>query len=199
MTDSATMQGTGGPRSGDDFELRPGETVHLSDQAGADAAARRFRDVLGRFASGVTVVTASSDTGPVGVTVQSFMSVSLEPPLVLAAIARSARSWPAIERAGAYCVNLLAADQEALAVRMATRGVDKFAGVECSPSPATGSPVLAGGLGYVDCRIEAVHEAGDHFLVVGRVVDLVHTDREHALLFYRGRYGAAAPEPPELI
>ena len=183
------MQESGDPQRADDFELRPGETVQLSHQAGADAAARRFRDVLGRFASGVTVVTASSENGPVGVTVQSFMSVSLEPPLVLAAIARSARSWPTIERAGAHCVNLLAADQEPLAVRMATRGIDKFAGVEWSPSPTTGSPVLAGGMGYVDCRIEAIHEAGDHFLLLGRVVELVQTDAEAALLFYRGRYG----------
>jgi 3-hydroxy-9,10-secoandrosta-1,3,5(10)-triene-9,17-dione monooxygenase reductase component len=179
---------SGDPRRADDFELRPGETVPLSPQTGADGAARRFRDVLGRFASGVTVVTASSEGRPVGLTVQSFMSASLEPPLVLAAIARTARSWPAIERAGAYCVNLLAADQEALAVRMATRGIDKFAGVEWSPSAVTGSPVLGGGMGYVDCRIESVHEAGDHFLVLGRVVDLVHTDRDRPLLFYRGRY-----------
>lgn len=184
---------TGDPRSVDDFELRPGEIVHLSHQAGADAAARRFRSVLGRFASGVAVVTASGPAGPVGLTVQSFMSVSLEPPLVLMAIATSARSWPAIDQAGAYCVNLLAADQEPLAVRMATRGVDKFAGVGWSPSSVTGSPVLDGGLGYVDCRLEAVHEAGDHVVVLGRVVDLDHTDADDALLYYRGRYVSARP------
>jgi 3-hydroxy-9,10-secoandrosta-1,3,5(10)-triene-9,17-dione monooxygenase reductase component len=104
-------------------------------------------------------------------------------------IAASAQSYPALFAAPTFGVNLLAADQEPLAVRMATRGIDKFAGVEWSPSPTTGSPVLAGGMGYVDCRIEAIHEAGDHFLALGRVVELVQADAEAALLFYRGRYG----------
>ncbi len=174
-----------------DVELWPGETIHVDSEEAASRA-RRFRDVLGRFATGVTVVTALSEDGPVGLTCQGFMSVSLEPPLVVFSPARLSRSWPHIERAGTFCVNLLAADQIALSDRMASRGTDKFAGLDWTPSPETGSPVLAGGLGYVDCRVHAVHEAGDHWLVVGRVVDLAATDEPGALTYYRGSYGSTS-------
>ena len=94
---------------------------------------------------------------------------------------------------GAFAVNLLAADQAGLAARMAGRGVDRFAGVDWSPSPVTGSPLLAGTVGYVDCRLEAVHDAGDHHVVLGHVLDLgrPHEDDPGAgLTFYRGRYGS---------
>ena len=180
-----------GAESDLDVELWPGESIHV-DSAQAAAAARQFRDVLGRFATGVTVVTAISDGTPVGLTCQGFMSVSLDPPLVAFAPARGSRAWPLIERSGSYCVNLLAADQAELSNRMASRGTDKFAGLGWAPSPLTGSPLLAGTLGYVDCRIEAVHEAGDHWLVVGRVVDLAATDAADALTYYRGRYGSVS-------
>ena len=151
---------------------------------------RPFRDVLGRFASGVTVVTGAGERGPVGLTVQGFMSVSLHPPLVIVSACRSSLSWPVIQRSGAYCVNLLAADQAALAEVMATRGADKFAGVRWTPSAATGSPVLAGGLGHLDCVIERVDDGGDHLLALGRVVDLAQTGATDALVRFRGRYGA---------
>ncbi len=177
-----------------DVEIWPGETIHVDSEEAA-AAARRFRDVLGRFASGVTVVTALSHSGggggaPVGMTCQSFMSVSLDPQLVVFSPAKTSRAWPLIQRSGAYCVNLLAADQVDLSNRMASRGVDKFADVSWSPSPETGSPLLDGIIGYVDCRIHTVHEAGDHLLVVGRVVDLATTDVPHGLTFHEGRYGS---------
>lgn len=174
-----------------DFELRPGEDVAVHDDPTALAAARRFRDVLGRFASGVTVVTGTSNDEPVGMTCQSFSSVSLEPPLVVFIPAKTSRAWPHIQRSGRFCVNFLAADQAELSNTMASRGVDKFADVKWSPSPVTGSPLLEGALGHVDCTIHAVHEAGDHYLVVGRVVDLL-TDQDarerDPLLFYRGQY-----------
>ncbi|MGZ5398683.1 MAG: flavin reductase family protein [Nocardioides sp.] len=172
-----------------DVELWPGETIHVDSEEAA-AAARRYREVLGHFATGVTVVTALSDGEPVGLTCQSFMAVSLDPPLVVFSPARTSRAWPLIQRSGAYCVNFLAADQVELSDQLAARGVDKFAGVTWRPSPETGSPVLEGSLGYVDCRIHAVHEAGDHRLVVGRVVDLATTDVTEALTFYRGGYGS---------
>ncbi|NYD41701.1 flavin reductase family protein [Nocardioides panaciterrulae] len=174
---------------GVDFELWPGETaeVHAGDQAGLTAA-RRFRDVLGRFASGVTVVTGSSDGRPVGLTCQSFSSVSLDPPLVLFVAAKTSRAWPLIQRSGHFCVNFLGADQARVSNVMASRGVDKFAAVGWAPSPATGSPVLDGVLGYVDCTIHAVHEAGDHHIVVGRVLDLGSAEATEPLLYYRGRY-----------
>jgi 3-hydroxy-9,10-secoandrosta-1,3,5(10)-triene-9,17-dione monooxygenase reductase component len=172
-----------------DFEWRPGEgsAVHADDPE-AVAQARRFRDVLGRFASGVTVVTSVSNGQPVGMTCQSFSSVSLDPPLVLFVPAKTSRAWPLIQRAGKFCVNFLAADQAELSNTMASRGIDKFADVPWSPAPTTGSPLLEGILGYVDCGIHAVHEAGDHYVVIGKVLDLHAHDAEGPLLFFQGEY-----------
>lgn len=172
-----------------DVEWRPGEgsAVHADDPE-AVARARQFRDTLGRFASGVTVVTAISNGQPVGMTCQSFSSVSLDPPLVLFVPARTSRAWPLMQRSGRFCVNFLAAEQAELSNTMASRGTDKFSGVAWTPSQATGSPVLADSLGYVDCTIHAVHEAGDHYVVIGKVVELEATDAADPLLFYQGQY-----------
>lgn len=157
-----------------DFEFRPGEDTEISDTETAQAAARRFRDVLSRYASGVTVVTSMACDEPVGMTCQSFSSVSLEPPLVTFIPAKTSRAWPLIQRSGHFCVNFLSADQVDLSVRMASRGADKFAGLEWSLSK-TGAPLFDGIVGHVDCTIHAVHEAGDHFIVVGRVQELDFT------------------------
>lgn len=172
-----------------DVEWRPGEGsgVHADDPA-AVAAARRFRDVLGSFASGVTVVTSTSSGDPVGLTCQSFASVSLDPPLVLFIPAKTSRAWPLMQRSGTFCVNFLAADQADLSNTMASRGTDKFADIAWAPSAATGSPLFADTVGFVDCSIHAVHEAGDHYVVIGRVLDLGLRGAETPLLFYRGHY-----------
>ncbi|MGA8257592.1 MAG: flavin reductase family protein [Nocardioides sp.] len=172
-----------------DVEWRPGEgTGVASDDPRAVEAARRFRDVLGRFASGVTVVTTISGGLPVGMTCQSFSSVSLDPPLVLFIPARTSRAWPLIQRAGKFCVNFLAEGQSELSNTMASRGADKFADLEWTPSAMTGSPTFAGTLGHVDCTIHSVHEAGDHYVVIGRVVDLVSAEDAGPLLFFQGKY-----------
>lgn len=174
--------------AGYDFELRPGEDVEVPEDPAAQAAARKFRDVLGRFASGVTVVTSMSGGDPVGMTCQSFSSVSLDPPLVLFIPAKTSRAWPLIQRSGRFCVNFLGADQAELSNTMASRGVDKFAGLDWTPSEATGSPLLPGTLAHVDCTIHAVHEAGDHYVVIGRVLDLATSDVPDPLLFFQGSY-----------
>jgi len=175
-----------------DFELRPGEEVAVHDDPEAQAAARRFRDVLGCFASGIAVITTMSGDEPVGITCQSFSSVSLDPPLITFIPARSSRAWPLIQRAGRFCVNILAADQEHVSGQMATKGADKFAGIDWTPAVATGSPVIAGTLAHLDCTIHAVYEGGDHFIVVGRVEHLETHDPQAAvtepLLFFKGRY-----------
>ena len=178
-----------------DFEFRPGEDVAVHDDPEAVAKARLFRDVLGRFASGVTVVTTTSNDEPVGMTCQSFSSVSLDPPLVLFIPAKSSRSWPLIQRSGKFCVNFLAADQAELSNTMASRGADKFGAVKWTPSAATGSPILAGSLAHVDCTIHTVHEAGDHYVVIGRVVDLDTdgVDDADPLLFFEGKYRSTDP------
>ncbi|GHJ60314.1 hypothetical protein NOK12_28320 [Nocardioides sp. OK12] len=179
-----------------DLHLGPGDEVAVAaDAPAAAAAARRFRDVLSQFGSGVTVVTTMSGDEPVGMTCQSFSSVSLDPPLVMFVPAKSSRAWPLIQRAGRFCVNVLAADQAGLSNQMASRGVDKFAGVDWTPSRHTGSPVLSGTLAHVDCTVHAVHEAGDHYVVIGRALDLqVGPEDADPLLFFRGQYRTTAPD-----
>lgn len=173
-----------------DFEFRPGEDVVVHDDPEARAAARRFRDVLGCFASGITVITTISGGEPVGMTCQSFSSVSLDPPLVLFVPARTSRAWPLIQRSGKFCVNMLAADQEHVSAQMATKGTDKFAGLDWHPAEVTGSPVIAGTLAHLDCTVHTVHEAGDHYVVTGRVHHLATTEgpEREPLLYFRGRY-----------
>jgi 3-hydroxy-9,10-secoandrosta-1,3,5(10)-triene-9,17-dione monooxygenase reductase component len=177
---------------GSDFELRPGEHVEIGGEA-AQARAREFRDVLGHYASGVTVVTTVLDGVPAGLTCQSFMSVSLDPPLVAFLPTLQSRAFAAIRRTGHFCVNILGADQVEVSDAMAgRRGEDKFAGVGWRTS-ATGAALLDGVLAYVDCTVHDVHEAGDHFLVVGRVVDLRVLREGEPLLYHRGGYRAAGP------
>jgi 3-hydroxy-9,10-secoandrosta-1,3,5(10)-triene-9,17-dione monooxygenase reductase component len=178
-----------------DFEFRPGEDVAVHDDPEARAAARRFRDVMGAFASGITVVTTMSGGQPVGMTCQSFSSVSLDPPLVLFVPAKTSRAWPLIHRAGRFAVNVLAADQEHVSAQMASKGTDKFAGIGWHPSEVTGSPVIEGTLAHLDCTIHAVHEGGDHFVVIGRVQHLETGPGDgtagqlgEPLLYFRGRY-----------
>ncbi len=174
-----------------DFHFRPGEDVAVHDDPAARAAARQFRDVLGTFASGITVVTTLSGDEPVGMTCQSFTSVSLDPPMVLFVPSRTSRAWPLIQRSGRFCVNVLAADQQWVSDRMATKGIDKFDGVPWRPAAASGSPVVEGGLAHLDCTIHTVHEAGDHYVVIGRVQHLetaAGITSDDALLYFRGGY-----------
>ncbi|MCM2412476.1 flavin reductase family protein [Streptomyces sp. RKAG290] len=153
-----------------------------------------FRRVLGHFASGVTIVTAhdpDDEAGPAGFACQSFASLSLDPPLVTFMVARTSTTWPRIARAGAFCVNILGADQGALCRGFAVSGADKFAGVAHSPAPATGSPLLDAVPAWIDCRIQAVHTGGDHLIVVGRVEALGAADGAGGgpLLFHQGAFG----------
>jgi flavin reductase (DIM6/NTAB) family NADH-FMN oxidoreductase RutF len=148
-----------------------------------------FRRVLGHFPTGVTVVTAVLDGVPAGFAVGSFTSVSLEPPLVAFCPGKSSTTWPSIERAGVFCVNVLAENQEDLCRVFAGKGEDKFAGVGWHPSADTGSPVLDGVIAWIDCKIEQVVEAGDHWIVIGAVRALDAIDGGGPLVFFRGGYG----------
>jgi 3-hydroxy-9,10-secoandrosta-1,3,5(10)-triene-9,17-dione monooxygenase reductase component len=147
-----------------------------------------FRAVLGHFTTGITIVTGMEGTEPVGLTCQSFVSLSLDPPLVGFAPSTSSTSWPRVRSSGAFCVNVLGEDQEELCRSFATSGLDKFRGVGWRPAE-TGSPLLDDVLAWVDCRIEEEYPAGDHVIVVGRVVELAATRSGRPLLFYRGGYG----------
>jgi 3-hydroxy-9,10-secoandrosta-1,3,5(10)-triene-9,17-dione monooxygenase reductase component len=147
-----------------------------------------FRTVLGHFCTGVTIITSVDGGEPVGMTCQSFTSLSLDPPLVAFCPAKSSSTWPRIEPSGAFCVNILSDDQEELCRVFAVRGADKFRGIGWRPAD-TGSPILQDGLAWIDCRILVVHDAGDHLIVVGRVVELKASRTAKPLLFYRGGYG----------
>jgi flavin reductase (DIM6/NTAB) family NADH-FMN oxidoreductase RutF len=148
----------------------------------------RYRQVLGHFTTGVTVITAANDGEPVGMAVGSFSSVSLDPPLVGFFPDRSSTSWPKIEVAGAFCVNILGEEQEEVCRRFAMKGEDKFAGLGWSAA-GSGSPLLDGVIAWIDCDIESVTDAGDHFLVLGRVRELGIGHDGAPLVFFRGGYG----------
>ena len=166
------------------------------DLTAPDTEAARFRQVLGHFCTGVTVITTVGDGGPAGFACQAFAALSLEPPLVLFCPSRSSMTWPVIVRAGHFCANVLADGQQELARVFGTSGRDKFAEVPWFPSPS-GAPVLDGALTWVECDVEAVHEAGDHYLVTGRVTGLGPGRAGRPLLFYRGRYAGTDPRRAE--
>jgi flavin reductase (DIM6/NTAB) family NADH-FMN oxidoreductase RutF len=154
-----------------------------------------FRQTLGHFPTGVTVVTADGADRPIGVAIGSFASISLDPPLVGFFLGVESGSWPPMEAAGHFCVNILGADQQELCGVMASRSDDKFDGVETTPAPATGAPVLPGVLGVIDCRIDQVVETGDHNLIIGRVLHLGVADGGDAgpMVFFKGQYGSFTP------
>jgi 3-hydroxy-9,10-secoandrosta-1,3,5(10)-triene-9,17-dione monooxygenase reductase component len=151
-----------------------------------------FRRTLGHFATGVTVVTALDGAEPVGFACQSFAALSLEPPLVLFCPGKRSRTWPLIERAGWFCVNVLTHKQSEVSAVFGRAGADKFANLAWTPAPS-GAPVLDGVLTWIDCRVSNVHASGDHFVVIGRVTALGEQCAERPLLFYRGGYTVTEP------
>lgn len=159
----------------------------ISDD-GATFDSAKFRQVLGHFPTGVTVITARGAEGPLGFAVGSFASLSLEPPQVLFCAGQSSSTWPKIEAAGKFCVNVLAENQEDVCRVFASKAADKFAEIGWKHS-GNGSPLLEGVLAYIDCDIAQVVESGDHFVVIGAVTDLEVSHEGGPLLFYRGGYG----------
>jgi flavin reductase (DIM6/NTAB) family NADH-FMN oxidoreductase RutF len=156
------------------------------EEASIDSA--RFRQVLGHFCTGVTVITAIDEGEPAGLAVGSFSSLSLDPPLVLFCADKGSSTFPKIRSAGRFCVNILAEDQEDVCRVFAAKGTDKFAGMGYRKS-GTGSPILDGVLAWIDCEMGDVIEQGDHYVVVGRVKELEVMHEGGPLLFFRGGYG----------
>lgn len=149
---------------------------------------RRFREALGRFATGVTVVTTEGPAGPVGITANSFTSVSLEPPLVLWCAALSSQRWPVFRDARAWAVHVLGAGQLDLCLRF-TKGGEGFAGLPEARN-ADGVPVLPAAAARFDCRAHACHEGGDHAILVGEVARVTIAGPADApLVFAAGRFG----------
>jgi 3-hydroxy-9,10-secoandrosta-1,3,5(10)-triene-9,17-dione monooxygenase reductase component len=161
---------------------------------------QKFRQVLGHFCTGVTVITALDDGEPVGFSCQAFAALSLDPPLVVFCPARTSVTWKRIAAAKSFTVNVLAEDQRELARQFGRTGPGKFDGVAWSPDGA-GSPVLDGVLTWAGCQLEAVYPGGDHHIVTGRVRELGECGEQRPLLFYRGRYAAAGKSegPPEVV
>ena len=158
------------------------ETVHQIDPA---TDRRGFRDALGRFATGVTVVTANSEAGPVGITANSFTSVSLDPPLVLWCPARSSARFRHFHDAAHFAIHVLDSQQQRICDGF-TRAADAFAALDWSAGPG-GVPLIDGCLARLECRREAVHDGGDHAIVVGRVERASYRDGL-PLLFQAGRF-----------
>ena len=150
---------------------------------------RAFRQVLGQFCTGITIITTRHDGVPNGFACQSFAALSLDPPLVLFCPTKVSRSWKAIEASGRFCVNVLTEKQRDTCARFGSREPDKFAGIDWHTSPL-GSPVLDNSLAHIDCTVHSVHDGGDHFVVFGRVESLSELPavKPRPLLFYRGEY-----------
>ncbi|WP_152990253.1 flavin reductase family protein [Sphaerimonospora mesophila] len=153
-----------------------------------------FRRAMGMFASGVTVVTGVDDGEPVGFACQSFASVSLEPPLVLFCADHNGRTWPRIRKSGRFCVNVLAEDQVDVCDRFGSRKGKKFDGLVWDMS-RWGLPALRDVLLRVHADVYDVHVAGDHDVVVGRVLELESAGEGRPMIFYRGRFGVDEPQP----
>lgn len=154
--------------------------------------ARDFRDALGRFATGVTIVTTCDPEGqPVGVTANSYNSVSLDPPLVLWSLAKSARSMEAFQQARGFAIHILGSEQQELASRFASRGEDKFAGLGVGKG-AVDVPLLPDCAAHFECETCYQYEGGDHVIFVGRVVAFEKSDRA-PLLFHQGKFTRVRP------
>ena len=165
----------------DGLEDAPAPAAHAFDAA-------RFRQVLGHFPTGVTVVTAGTGPDRVGLAIGSFFSVSLEPALVGFCAGATSSSWPRIREVGRFCVNILAENQEDISRAFASKAPDKFEGLGFKPAPFSGSPLLDGVLAWIDCELDAVHSAGDHDVAIARVHDLAVGREDGPLVFFRGGY-----------
>ena len=148
-----------------------------------------FRQAVGHFASGVTVITSHHQGTPIGFTCGSFYSVSVAPPLVSFCVMKESASYPAIRAAGRFAVNILSCEQSAISNQFAKRGADKFKGIAYSSSPL-GNPLIDQCLNWLDCEIYAEHEAGDHLIVIGEVKALGKGEALEPLVYFKGQYVA---------
>ena len=163
--------------------------LHLASGAGEmPFDTRAFRNALSQFATGVAVITARGpDDRAIGLTMSSFNSVSLDPPLILFSVSRTALSLPPMLAARGYAVNILGRSQEALAQGFATSQADKWSDVDHSPGHAE-APLLHGALAHFECEPYAHHDGGDHVVFIGRVVRFTAAPGGEPLVFFRGRY-----------
>ncbi|MCH0538733.1 flavin reductase family protein [Streptomyces sp. MUM 203J] len=150
---------------------------------------RSFRDILGQFATGVALITAQTPEGPMGLAVNSFTSVSLDPPLVALCTAHTSTTWPSIRASGRFAVTILGDQHAELCRTFSTRAVNRFSGRNWAQSYA-GHPIAADGLAWLDCEISQIHPAGDHSLVIAQVTAGALTGQIGPLVFHAGRFAA---------
>lgn len=154
----------------------------------SDPHAQRFRHVLGHLPTGASIITTTDAAGlPLGLSCNSFTSVSLRPPLVSFCPAKSSTTWPRMRRSARFAVNVLAEDQHDLCRRFSLQGIDRFTDVGWAPS-RYGNPLIEGALAWIDCETIDEHDAGDHTIVVAAVLDLESPGTTGPLIFFRGRY-----------
>lgn len=153
-----------------------------------------YRKVLGRFPTGVTLVTAMDGEEPVAMVIGSFVSVSMDPPLVGFLPGKESYTWGRMVGAGAFCVNVLADNQSDLSNNFFRKDSDPWESTDWQPTTGTGSPAIPSCLASIDCTVYEVVDAGDHWFVMGRVVGLSHVDEGSPLVFLGGRYGAYAEQ-----
>jgi 3-hydroxy-9,10-secoandrosta-1,3,5(10)-triene-9,17-dione monooxygenase reductase component len=153
-----------------------------------------FRQVLGQFPTGVTVIASLVDGDPVGLTIGSFFSISLKPPLVGFCVGVGSTSWPLIERSGGFAISVLADDQADVCRELAARRPEKFAAWAWTSGPIRGAPFLDGALAHIECDLSTSHLAGDHWIIVGLVRHLsLHRNDTGPLSFWRGGFGRHEP------
>lgn len=150
-------------------------------------SAEEFRESLSLFATGIAIATTASPEGPVGVTINSFASVSLSPPLVLFSLSRSLRSFQAFEGSSGFAVNILRNDQKELSSRFARAGDDKWSGVDASRGQF-GGLLLTNSLACFDCKLHQMYDGGDHAIFVGEVVGLGSEREQEPLIYFRSGY-----------
>ena len=149
--------------------------------------AQELRRVMGHFATGVTVITTKDQSGtPQGLTANAFMSLSLNPPLVLISVDKGATCYGCFQSGNGFTVNFLGEDQEDVSRKFATKGADKFADLQWRAGD-NGAAVIEGSLGHVECKITETFEGGDHTIVLGEILNAEATG-ERPLLFFRGKY-----------
>ena len=162
--------------------------------ARVSVSAAEFKATLSRWASGVSIVTSRAGERPVGLTVSAFFSASLEPPLIAVCLDRKAQTLPAILDSGYFAINVLSSEQRALSDRFATKHNEdvRFDGVALLELPDARSPLLAGAVAHLDCRLHMTQDVGDHALCVGEVL-LTMTSDVNPLSFFRGSYHGLTP------
>jgi flavin reductase (DIM6/NTAB) family NADH-FMN oxidoreductase RutF len=148
---------------------------------------QELRRVMGHFATGVTIVTTMDRSGtPFGLTANAFASLSLQPPLALVCVDKAVQCYSCFQDSGVFAVNILSEGQEEISRRFATKGIDKFAGIEWSRGES-GAALLARALGHVECKIIQSHDGGDHTIYVGEVIRAA-AEGDRPLIFYKGKY-----------